>query len=263
MEQRHGVRLGDKTIGCDLWVAAGPCSVETREQIFSAAKSVKAAGADALRGGAFKPRTSPYAFHGLGLDALKWLSEAGKANDLPIVTEVCDARDVEQVAQYADMLQIGARSMQNYPLLVEVGRTQKPVLLKRGLCATIDEWLMSAEYILSEGNPHVVLCERGVRGYDPSTRNVLDLGAVAAVRRRSPLPVIVDPSHATGRSALVAPMALAAIMAGCDGLMIEVHPDPERALSDAQQQLTPTQFTALMEQIAATTALRKHLGDAL
>lgn len=254
--------IGGKALGRDFWVVAGPCSVETREQVISTALSVKAAGADALRGGAFKPRTSPYAFHGLGREALSWLREAGTLAGLPVVTEVCDVRDAELVSQYADVLQIGCRNMQNYPLLVEVGRAGKPVMLKRGMCATIDEWLMSAEYILSEGNPNVILCERGIRGFDAETRNVLDLGAVAATKLKTKLPIIVDPSHATGRSELVAPMSLAAVMAGCDGLMLEVHPEPSRALSDERQQITPEAFKSLMESVRKVVALRPELTEA-
>ncbi|BBF42108.1 2-keto-3-deoxy-D-arabino-heptulosonate-7-phosphate synthase I beta [Lachnospiraceae bacterium KM106-2] len=246
------VQVGDLKVGKDFTVIAGPCSVESREQMMEAARAVKAAGATMLRGGAFKPRTSPYNFQGLGLEGLKLLKEASLETGLPIVTEVMDTRDVALVSEYADILQIGARNMQNFSLLIEVGKTKKPVLLKRGLCATIEEWLGSAEYIMNEGNPNVILCERGIRTMETYTRNTLDLSSVAAVKELTHLPVIVDPSHATGRVELVGPMSLSAIMAGCDGLEIEVHPDPAFAKSDASQQLSPDQFQALMTKINKT-----------
>lgn len=232
-------------------VIAGPCAVESREQLGATARAVAAAGAVVLRGGAFKPRTSPRSFQGLGSEGLRLLAEASKETGLPVVTEVLDPRDVELVAEHAAMLQIGSRNMQNFPLLREVGRLCRPVLLKRGAAATLDELLAAADYVLEEGNRDVVLCERGIRSFDPTTRYVLDLAAVPALKARSPLPVIVDPSHGTGRSALVAPMARAALAAGADGLLVEVHPDPARALSDGAQALRIEDFSALMEQIAA------------
>ncbi len=227
-------------------VCAGPCSVESREQIQATAKAVAARGANVLRGGAFKPRTSPYAFQGLGADALHLLREAADAHGMAVVTEVLDPRDVPLVARHADMLQIGARNMQNFSLLREAGESGKPVLLKRGLSATIDEWLMAAEYLLVSGNGNVVLCERGVRSFDSTTRNLLDIAAVPLLHSLTHLPVIVDPSHGTGIAKLVAPMALAAVAAGADGLLVEVHPDPQAAASDGLQSLTFAQFETLM-----------------
>jgi 3-deoxy-7-phosphoheptulonate synthase len=227
-------------------VIAGPCAVESRAQIRATALAVAGAGAAMLRGGAFKPRTSPRSFQGLGDEGLDLLREAGREAGLPVVTEVLDPRDVDLVAAHADMLQIGSRNMQNFALLREVGRRRLPVLLKRGAAATLDELLGAAEYLLAEGNDQVVLCERGVRGFDPATRYLLDLAAVPALQQRTPLPVIVDPSHATGRRALVPAMARAALAAGADGLLVEVHPQPERALSDGPQALTPDDFRALM-----------------
>ncbi len=236
--------------GTELAICAGPCSVESEAQIAATAEAVARAGGNVLRGGAFKPRTSPYAFQGLGPEGLTLLEAAARANGLAILTEVLDPRDVETVAARADMLQIGARNMQNFALLREVGVARKPVLLKRGFAATVDEWLMAAEYLLLEGNPHVVLCERGIRSFDPATRNVLDLTVVPLLRARTHLPVIVDPSHGTGVAALVAPMTLAAVAAGADGVLIEVHPEPERAASDGAQSLTPAAFDALVARLA-------------
>jgi 3-deoxy-7-phosphoheptulonate synthase len=230
-------------------VMAGPCAVENEEMIIEAAKAVKAAGAMMLRGGAFKPRTSPYAFQGLAEKGLQFLANAREVTGLPVVTEVMDTRDVELVARYADMLQIGARNMQNFNLLKEVGKTQKPVLLKRGLASTIEEWLMSAEYIMSEGNKNVVLCERGIRTIETYTRNTLDLSAIPVVKSVSHLPIIADPSHGTGKAAFVTPMALAAVACGADGLMIEVHPKPEEAVSDGPQSLTYKAFEQMMKEI--------------
>ncbi|AZR72077.1 3-deoxy-7-phosphoheptulonate synthase [Anoxybacter fermentans] len=252
-------RIGDITVGKDFLVIAGPCSVESEEQIMTAAKAVKAAGANMLRGGAYKPRTSPYSFQGLGRVGLQYLSKAGKETGLPIITEVIDPRDVYLISEYADVLQIGARNMQNFSLLIEVGKVGKPVLLKRGMNATIEEWLNSAEYIMNAGNPNVILCERGIRTFETYTRNTLDLSAVAAAKGLTHLPVIVDPSHATGRVDLIRPMTLSAIMAGCDGLMIEVHPSPSHALSDKEQQLTPDQFKNLMEEVRETLTFRDKL----
>ncbi len=237
------VRLG----GHEVVVIAGPCAVEGRDQLLSTARSVKASGARALRGGAFKPRTSPYAFQGLGVDGLALLAEARAGTGLPVVTEVMSPAMVERVAEVADVLQVGARNMQNYDLLREVGRTRRPVLLKRALSGTIDELLLAAEYVLAEGNPHVVLCERGIRTFERATRNTLDLSAVPVLKAASHLPVVVDPSHGTGARALVLPMALAAIAAGADGLLVEVHPDPARALSDGPQSLGFEGFADLVE----------------
>lgn len=253
------IRIGDITVGKDFCVIAGPCSVEAQEQILEAALAVKKAGANILRGGAYKPRTSPYSFQGLGKVGLKYLYEAGKKAGLPIITEVVDTRDVYLVAEYADVLQIGARNAQNFSLLTEVGRAKKPVLLKRGMNSTIEEWLNCAEYILEQGNPNVILCERGIRTYETYTRNTLDLSAVAAVKNLSHLPVFVDPSHATGRREMIQPMSLSAIIAGCDGLEIEVHPDPKTALSDAEQQLLPGQFEEFMEDVRMTLEFRYGL----
>jgi 3-deoxy-7-phosphoheptulonate synthase len=243
---KDGVEFGGKKIV----VIAGPCSIESAQQVREVAIKVKKAGASVLRGGAYKPRTSPYNFQGLGIDGLKILQDAGRELDIATVTEVMDTRDVELVSKYADILQIGARNMQNFNLLKEVGQTQKPVLLKRGLAATIKELLMSAEYILAGGNMNVILCERGIRTYEDFTRSTLDLSAVPAVKLLSHLPMVVDPSHAAGKWGLVAPLSLAAIAAGADGLMIEVHPNPEEALSDGPQQLLPDTFAGLMKDLA-------------
>lgn len=237
-----------------LFIAAGPCSVETPEQIDAVAAAVAAAGANVLRGGAYKPRTSPYAFPGLGPSGLVMLSEAAARHGLDIVTEVLDPRDVAAVAGVAGMLQIGTRNMHNFALLREAGASGKPVLLKRGFAATIDEWLHAAEYVLTSGSDQVVLCERGIRSFDPRTRNVLDLAAVPLVKGLSHLPVVVDPSHATGTSALVTPMALAAVASGADGLLIEVHPNPQAAFSDGAQSLTPAEFGGLMRSLEPVAA---------
>ncbi len=235
--------------GEEVAICAGPCSVESREQIEATARAVAAQGANVLRGGAFKPRTSPYAFQGMGADALKLLREAADRNALAVVTEVLDPREVEQVVRYADMLQIGARNMQNFSLLREAGEAGKPVLLKRGLSATIEELLMAAEYLLVAGTADVVLCERGIRSFDNATRNLLDLAAVPLLHGLTHLPVIVDPSHGTGVARLVGPMALAAVAAGADGLLVEVHPDPSAAASDGPQSLTFEQFAELTGQL--------------
>lgn len=229
-------------VGRGLKIIAGPCSVENEKQLIETAEKVKAAGADMLRGGAFKPRTSPYAFQGLGLQGLKILEKARNETGLPIVTEVLDTRDVDWVCEYVDVIQIGARNMQNFSLLKEVGRAGKPVLLKRGMHSTIAEWLNCAEYILNEGNPLVILCERGIRTSETYTRNTLDLSAVPAVKELTHLPVIVDPSHGTGRKSLIGPMAMSSVAAGADGLIIEVHAHPEEALSDKEQTLSPEEF---------------------
>jgi len=240
-----GVPLGGKAIT----VMAGPCSVESRSQILEAAHAVKAAGARFLRGGAFKPRTSPYEFQGLGLEGLKLLAEARAATGLKVVTEVMDADDLPACLEYADMLQVGARNMQNYPLLRKLGAAGKPVLLKRGPSATIKEWLMAAEYLVANGNYQVALCERGIRTFETLTRNTLDLNAVPVLKALTHLPVVVDPSHGIGLRAHVAAMARAGVAAGADGLIIEVHPCPEKALSDGQQSLTPHEFETLMAQV--------------
>lgn len=240
-----GVKIGGKK----LVVMAGPCSVENRKQIITTAKIVKKTGVEILRGGAFKPRTSPYDFQGLGEDGLKLLAEARKLTGLKIVTEVMETEDVALVARYADILQIGARNMQNFKLLKAVGKIDKPILLKRGMSATLKEFLMSAEYIMSEGNHKVILCERGIRTFVEYTRNTLDLSIVPAIKKLSHLPVIVDPSHGTGEYEFVMPMSKAAIACGADGLMIEVHPNPEEAASDGYQSLMPKRFENLMREI--------------
>ena len=258
--KRTEINVGGVAIGRDFLVIAGPCSVESEEQILSAAESVKAAGANMLRGGTYKPRTSPYSFQGLGRTGLIYLKNAGGKVGLPVITEVIDTRDVYLISEYSDVLQIGTRNMQNFSLLVEVGKAKKPVLLKRGMYSTIEEWLYSAEYIMQAGNPNVILCERGIRSVDTvQTRNTLDLGAVAAVKKLTHLPVIVDPSHATGRSDLIVPMSLSAILSGCDGLTIEVHPSPPDALCDSAQQLTPSEFEALMRDVEKTLKLKESL----
>jgi 3-deoxy-7-phosphoheptulonate synthase len=240
------VRVRDHLVGDgSLTIIGGPCSVETRDQLLETADAVLAAGATILRGGAFKPRTSPYSFQGLGVEGLRYLAEARERTGLAVITEVMESADVDVVADHADILQVGARNMQNFPLLTAVGRAGRPVMLKRGLAATIDEWLMSAEYILSTGNAQVLLCERGIRSFDPSTRNMFDLTAVPLLHHLTHLPVIADPSHATGKRWLVRPMALAAVAAGADGIMVEVHPDPDEALSDGEQSLTLQQFRDL------------------
>ena len=236
-----GTRVGDGS----LTLMAGPCSVESREQLMQTADAVAGAGANILRGGAFKPRTSPYSFQGLGVEGLEYLAEARQRTGLPIITEVMEPAHVEVVAEHADILQIGTRNMQNFPLLTAVGRSGRPVMLKRGLSATIEEWLMSAEYILSTGNSKVMLCERGIRTFDTYTRNTLDLTAVPLLHHLTHLPVVVDPSHATGKRWLVRPMALSAVAAGTDAIMVEVHPDPDEALSDGEQSLTLDQFASL------------------
>ncbi|MFZ0426723.1 MAG: 3-deoxy-7-phosphoheptulonate synthase [Acidobacteriota bacterium] len=239
---------------------AGPCSVESRQQILSAAHEVRAVGANLLRGGAFKPRTSPYSFQGLELEGLQLLREAREATGLPVVTEVLSSEDVEMVAEHADLLQVGARNMQNFRLLKTLGTCGRPVLLKRGMMATVTELLMSAEYILSSGNPDVILCERGIRTFEDSTRNTLDLSAVALIKQWSHLPVIVDPTHGTGVRTLVRPMAKASIAAGADGVMIEVHPEPDKALSDGFQALLPEEFQTLVSEIEPYLKIEnKHL----
>jgi 3-deoxy-7-phosphoheptulonate synthase len=241
------VQVGDVSIGAEkVTVIAGPCSVESREQMLEVARSVKASGAVMIRGGAFKPRTLPYSFQGLGVEGLKILAEAREETGLPVVTEVISPESVRIVEEYADVLQIGARNMQNYPLLKRVGEASKPVLLKRGLASTIEEWLGAAEYVLAGGNEKVILCERGIRTYQKLTRFTLDLSAVPILKEVSPLPVVVDPSHGTGIRSLISPMAKAAVAAGADGLLIEVHPNPEEAKCDGPQSLRPKEFRELM-----------------
>jgi 3-deoxy-7-phosphoheptulonate synthase len=258
------VRVDGVPIGgpAALAVMAGPCSIESRDQILATARAVRAAGATALRGGAFKPRSSPYAFRGLGVDGLALLAEARRETGLAIVTEVLAPGDVDAVGRVADCLQIGARNMQNYALLDAVGEQEKPVLLKRGMSATIEEFLLSAEYILARGNRNVILCERGIRTFEKYTRNTFDVNAIPLLKRLSHLPVVADPSHGTGKWYLVAPVALAAVAAGADGLLIEVHPSPDHALSDGFQSLTFENFAALMTQVAAVAgAIGRPVGD--
>ena len=256
-DRRTVITVGDVKIGEEFVVIAGPCSVENEEQTIITAHKVKEAGANMLRGGAFKPRTSPYDFQGLGLQGLKILEKAKKETGLPVVTEVTDPRDVSWIAEYADVLQIGTRNMQNFSLLKEVGKAQKPVLLKRGMYSTLKEWLNCAEYVLSEGNPNVILCERGIRTFETYTRNTLDLSIVPSVKEVSHLPIIVDPSHGTGRLSLIESMSLAAMAAGADGVMIEVHHNPKEAICDADQAMPPDMFASLMKKMLA---LRSHMN---
>jgi len=258
-EHRTIINVSDVAFGRDFVVIAGPCSIESELQIMESARAVKSAGADMLRGGAFKPRTSPYAFQGLGLRGLKLLAQAGKDTGLPIVTEVIDPRDVSWVAEFADVLQIGTRNMQNFSLLKEVGQSSRPVLLKRGMHSTLEEWLNCAEYILSEGNPNVILCERGIRTFEKYTRNTLDLSAVPAIKELTHLPIIIDPTHSTGRVNLIGPMSLAAVAAGADGIIVEVHHKPEEALCDADQALTPAIFADIMDRLRPLKAFMDKL----
>ncbi len=248
-KERTVISVGNVRFGETFVIIAGPCSVESEDQMIQTALAVKEAGADMLRGGAFKPRTSPYAFQGLGLEGLKILAKAREATGLPFATEVLDTRDVSWVAEFADMIQIGARNMQNFSLLKEVGKLQKPVLLKRGMYSTLEEWMNCAEYIMNEGNPNVVLCERGIRSFETYTRNTLDISAVPAAKELSHLPVITDPTHGTGKVSLIEPMSLASAAAGSDGLIIEVHRNPAEALSDKDQALTPQQFATLVRKV--------------
>ena len=247
-----GVVIG----GSDPVVLAGPCSVDNEEQMVSTAKAVKAAGATILRGGAFKPRTSPYSFRGMGLDGLKLLQLAKEETGLPIITEVMSPGDVDTVAQYADILQVGTRNMQNYSLLDEVGDSGMPVMVKRGMAAPYEEWLLAAEYVLARGNDQVMLCERGIRGFEQFTRFTLDVAAIPVIKRLSHLPILADPSHSTGKWYLVAPVSLAAIAAGADGLLVEVHPNPDLALCDGPQSLTFENFSNMMTQVKAVAAVR-------
>jgi 3-deoxy-7-phosphoheptulonate synthase len=250
------VTIGNTSIGGDNFaVMAGPCAVENEQQLMKTAQAVKAAGAKILRGGAFKPRTSPYSFRGMGEEGLKLLAKAREETGLSVVTEVLSTETVDLVAEYSDILQIGARNVQNFILLEVVGRTHKPVLLKRGFASTYEDWLLASEYILSQGNPNVILCERGVRTFETYTRNTLDLAAVPVIRKLSHLPITVDPSHGTGKWQLVTPMALAAVACGAHGLQIEVHPTPDTAKSDGAQSLTCENFQSLMDQVSAIRAV--------
>jgi 3-deoxy-7-phosphoheptulonate synthase len=255
----NGTRIGDG----DFVVMAGPCSVESLDHVVGVANAVAERGATLLRGGAFKPRTSPYSFQGLGVEGLEYLSEARARSGLPVITEVMEPGDVDIVEGYTDVFQVGTRNMQNYPLLRRLGESSKPVMLKRGMSATIEEWLMASEYILAGGNRNVMLCERGIRGFEPMMRNTLDLAAIPMVKRLTHLPVIADPSHGTGKWYLVKPMALAAAAAGADGIIVEVHPDPDHAWSDGPQALTPANFGDLMESLErVVTALGRRLAVA-
>ncbi|RLT35290.1 MAG: 3-deoxy-7-phosphoheptulonate synthase [Chloroflexi bacterium] len=254
----YGIQVG----GGRPVVMAGPCSIETEDQLWAAARGVHDAGAHVLRGGAFKPRSSPYSFQGLGVPGLKLLRRAGDEFGMPVITELLSERDVEAVAEYSDVLQIGARNTQNFVLLEEAGKTHKPVMLKRALAGTIEEWLLAAEYILNQGNSDLILCERGIRTYETATRNTLDLNAVALVKQLSHLPVISDPSHGTGKWSLVKPMSMASLAVGADGLMIEVHPNPDHALSDGAQSLTPGNFAHLMRECAkVANAIGRPFAD--
>jgi len=254
-----GVKIG----GGNFVVMAGPCAVESREQLLESAEIAKKGGAQFLRGGAYKPRTSPYSFQGLEEEGLKYLAEARERTGLKIVTEVTEVEAVDTVAAYADLLQVGARNMQNFRLLKEVGRANKPVMLKRGLAATLNEWLNAAEYIMNEGNQNVILCERGIRTYETYTRNTLDLSAVAAVKHLSHLPIVVDPSHGTGKWRMVKPMAFAAVACGADGLIMEMHPNPAKALSDGPQSLTPENYLELMAGVKKLYAFLQESGLAI
>lgn len=258
-KEKTSFKIGDVNIGEDFLMIAGPCSVESEEQITQTAVSVKKSGANMLRGGAYKPRTSPYDFQGLGRKGLEYLKKASEMTGLPIVTEVIDTRDVFLVAEYADVLQIGARNMQNFSLLQEVGRANVPVMLKRGMNATIEELLNAAEYILKEGNERVILCERGIRTVETYTRNTLDISAIAALKTLTHLPVIADPSHATGRAELIEKMCLGSIMAGCDGLMTEVHYHPDEALCDGKQTVDTKKFAEMMKNITQTRKFYQSL----
>ena len=246
----YGVTVGDQ----ELAVMAGPCSIENEAHIFESARAVKAAGANILRGGAFKPRSSPYAFRGLGPEGLRYLADAGRETGMPVITELMSVRDIDAVCEYADIIQIGARNMQNFILLDEVGKVKKPVMLKRALSGQIEEWLLAAEYIMAQGNPRVILCERGIRTFETAYRNTFDVNAIPLVKELSHLPVIADPSHGTGKVNLVTPVAMAGVAAGADGLMIEVHNNPDHALSDGAQSLTYERFAGMMRSVAGIAA---------
>jgi 3-deoxy-7-phosphoheptulonate synthase len=259
-KKRTIIQVGKVKVGEDFAVIAGPCSVESEEQTLKIAHAVKAAGASMLRGGAFKPRSSPYNFQGLGLKGLKILEKAREETGLPVVSEVLDTRDVSWMCEYVDVLQIGTRNMQNFSLLKEVGKTNHPVLLKRGMYSTLSEWLNCAEYILNEGNPNVIMCERGIRTFETYTRNTLDLSAVSALKELTHLPIIVDPAHGTGRVSLIPSMCMAAVAVGADGLIVEVHNNPKVALSDKDQALTPKQFSGMTIKIRAMRAFMEGLN---
>ena len=259
--KRTVVTVGNVKIGEDFVVIAGPCSVESEEQTIKTAQKVKEAGANMLRGGAFKQRTSPYDFQGLGLKGLKILEKAKKETGLPVVTEVTDPRDVSWVCEYADVLQIGTRNMQNFSLLKEIGKVDKPALLKRGMYSTLKEWLNCAEYVLSEGNPNVILCERGIRTFETYTRNTLDLIIVPSVKEVSHLPIIVDPSHGTGRLSVIEPMSLAAMAAGADGIIIEVHYNPNEAICDKDQAMPPVMFAGLMKKLQVLRSCMSEINQ--
>ena len=260
--QRTVINIDGLAVGKDFVVIAGPCSVESEEQTIKTAQKVKEAGGNMLRGGAFKPRTSPYDFQGLGLKGLKILEKAKRETGLPVVTEVADPRDVSWVCEYVDVLQIGTRNMQNFSLLKEVGKVEKPVLLKRGMYSTLKEWLNCAEYILAGGNPNVILCERGIRTFETYTRNTLDLSIVPSVKETSHLPIIVDPSHGTGRLSIIEPMSLAAMAAGADGVMIEVHHNPSEALCDKDQAMPPEMFEGLMKKLQILGSYMNEINQA-
>jgi len=259
--QRTVINIDGLAVGKDFVVIAGPCSVESEEQTIKTAQKVKEAGGNMLRGGAFKPRTSPYDFQGLGLKGLKILEKAKRETGLPVVTEVTDPRDVSWVCEYVDVLQIGTRNMQNFSLLKEVGKVEKPVLLKRGMYSTLKEWLNCAEYILAGGNPNVILCERGIRTFETYTRNTLDLSIVPSVKETSHLPIIVDPSHGTGRLSIIEPMSLAAMAAGADGVMIEVHHNPSEALCDKDQAMSPDMFAGMMRKLEVLGSCMKEINN--
>lgn len=259
-KKRTVIQVGNVKFGKDFVVIAGPCSVESEEQTLEIAFAVKETGAHMIRGGAFKPRTSPYAFQGLGLKGLKILEKVREKTGLSVVSEVLDIRDVSWMCEYVDVLQIGARNMQNFSLLKEVGKKNTPVLLKRGMYSTLSEWLNCAEYILNEGNPNVILCERGIRTFETYTRNTLDLSAVSAIKELTHLPIIVDPAHGTGRASLILPMSLAAVASGADGLIVEVHNNPEVALSDKDQALTPKQFSEMAKKVRALRTFMENLN---
>ncbi len=259
-QARTLIRVGAVTVGEDFVLIAGPCSVESEEQTLRIARAVKTAGANMLRGGAFKPRTSPYSFQGLGLKGLKILEKTREETGLPVVSEVLDPRDVAWMSDYVDVLQIGTRNMQNFSLLKEVGKSHRPVLLKRGMYSTIAEWLNCAEYILNEGNSQVILCERGIRTFETYSRNTLDLSAVPAVKELTHLPVIVDPTHGTGKVSLIPAMSLAAVASGADGLIVEVHDEPEHALSDKDQALSPEAFADLTHKVLKLRDFMEELG---
>ncbi len=255
------IKVGGVTIGGEeLVVLAGPCAVESEEQMMATARAVKVAGATVLRGGAFKPRTSPYSFRGLGEDGLKLLEQARAETGMPVITEVMDTRDVDLVSRYADILQIGARNMQNFVLLEEVGKAGKPVMLKRGFAATYEDWLLAGEYVMATGNRQLMLCERGIRTFEHLTRNTLDLAAVPVIKRLSHLPIVADPSHGTGKWYLVTPLAMAAVAVGADALMVEVHPNPDTALSDGAQSLTFENFDKLMKRVKAIRKVAGHVA---